>query len=98
MYINLLNQEEEIETLKSKLKRKFHEPEATDTYNNRDNLLRTKEKVIKVSEEEINNKLLELHHLANLLRNMYEEFQYKFNSGDDLISPEKNYEQNDKHV
>lgn len=75
MYVNLLNQEEEIETLKSKLKRKFHEPEAHDTYNNRDNLLKTKEKVIKASEKDINDKLTELHHLANLLRGMYEEFQ-----------------------
>lgn len=98
MYVNLLNQEEEIENLKTKLKRRFHSPEASDTYNNRDSLLKEKEKIIKVSEKEINDKLTDLHHLANLLRNIYEDFQYKFNSGEDLISPEKNYEQNDQQV
>lgn len=29
---------------------------------------------------------------------MQEDFQYKFNSGDDLISPEKNQDQDDKQV
>lgn len=70
MYIDLLNQEYEMETIQQKLRRKFHSPEASDTFNKREYLVMNKEELIKKSEEKINIKLNDLHHLANLLKNM----------------------------
>lgn len=92
LYMNLLKQESEMYLIQSKLKKKFHSPEAKDSYNIRKYMMKNKEKILAKSEDNINIKLNDLQHLANILRNIQLEFQYKFNSGEHLISPEKSSE------
>lgn len=60
LYMNLLKQESEMYLIQGKLKKKFHSPEAKDSYNIRKYMMKNKEKILAKSEDNINIKLNDL--------------------------------------